>query len=168
MNRGRNHRLFNVFDLGHVGQVHRIVHFNHFKISLSHLIDHTRIGRNYIEIILAADTLLDDFHVQQPEETTAKAESQRDGVFRLIDKSSVIEAQLTHAGFELVVVVSVDWIYTTENHRAYLFVTRQHFSSRRVRVRDGIAELDLSHVAHIGHDIADVTRVECSLLGHFR
>ena len=86
------------------------------------MINYTRISGNHIEIILAADTLLDDLHVKQTKETTTKAEAKGDGVFRLVNEGSVVKTKLTHARLELVVIARIDGVNTTKNHGADLFV----------------------------------------------
>ena len=122
MNRCVNHGFFDELDLSGIREVDRIVHFDLFAVCLCDMINYTRISGNHIEIILAADTLLDDLHVKQTEETTTKAEAKGDGVFRLVNEGSVVKTKFTHARLELVVVARIDGVNTTKNHGADLFV----------------------------------------------
>ena len=118
--------------------MHGVVHFNYIKVGLGHLIDDTRVRRNHIEIILAANTLLDDLHMQQAQKATAETKPQRYRIFRLVDEGRVVEAQLAHAGFQLIVIAGVDRVNAAEHHRTDLLVARQHLGSGCVRMRNGI------------------------------
>ena len=55
---------------------------------------HARRGGDEVDIEFALEPLLNNLHVQQAEKAAAKAESQRDGIFRLVKKCGVVELQL--------------------------------------------------------------------------
>ena len=118
--------------------MHGVVHFNYIKVGLGHLIDDTRVRRNHIEIILAADTLLDDLHMQQAQKATAETKPQRYRIFRLVNEGCVVEAQLAHTCFQLVIITGINRINSTKDHRTDLLVARQHLSSGCVRMRNSI------------------------------
>ena len=61
--------------------MNRVMHFNRIKVGLGHLIDDTWVSRNHIEIIFAADTLLDNLHMQQTQKATAETKPQRYRIF---------------------------------------------------------------------------------------
>ena len=43
-----------------------------------HLVNDGRVGGDDVHVVLAAEPLLDDLHVQQAEEAAAEAEAERD------------------------------------------------------------------------------------------
>jgi hypothetical protein len=53
-----------------------------------HLVAHGRRGLDDLQTVLAFEALLDDVHVQQPEEPAAEAEAQRLGVHGLVGEAA--------------------------------------------------------------------------------
>jgi hypothetical protein len=66
------------------------------------LVDHRGGGGDQIEVELAAQPLLDDLEMQEPEEAAAEAEAERGRGFHLEREARVVEAQLAHGGAQLV------------------------------------------------------------------
>ena len=50
---------------------------------------------------LAAEPLLDDFHVQQAEEAAAETEAERGAAFRRVGEGGVVDLELAHRHLEL-------------------------------------------------------------------
>ena len=80
---GENHRLFDFGDLTGRRPARRIIDFDHLAIGLVNLVAHAGRGRDQLQIELALQSLLDNFHVQQAEKAAAESESKRDRAFRL-------------------------------------------------------------------------------------
>ena len=108
-----------------------------------HLVDDARVRGDDLDVVLAADALLDDFHVQQAEEAAAETEAERERAFRGINERRVVEPQAAEGGLELFVVVGLERIEAAEHHRAHFLVARQHLRRRLARERDGVAGLDV-------------------------
>jgi hypothetical protein len=58
------------------------------------LVDHRRGGGDEVEVVLALEPLLDDLHVEQPEEAAAEPEAERLGGVGLERNARVVEAEL--------------------------------------------------------------------------
>jgi hypothetical protein len=79
-----NPRLVDVENSHHVGHVRRVVEVDRRAIAHVQFVDDRRGGGDQVEVELAAETLLDDFEVEQAEEATAEAEPEGGGGFHLI------------------------------------------------------------------------------------
>lgn len=64
-------------------------------VGLDDLVDNARQRGNKVEVELAFEPLLNDLHVQQPEESAAEPESERQRAFRLERERSVVELQFS-------------------------------------------------------------------------
>ncbi|MNF84276.1 hypothetical protein D3C84_666280 [compost metagenome] len=81
-NVGPNDRFAHVFDGRQVGQLGRVVDVDRLTGLEQQLEDYRRRGGDQVQVVLALQALLDDFHVQHAEETAAEAEAQGIGAFR--------------------------------------------------------------------------------------
>ena len=78
---------------------------------------HARRGGDQVNIELALEPLLHDFHVQQAEKSAAETEAQRDGIFRLVEKGGVIELQFAERVAQQFVIAGVHREKPGEDHR---------------------------------------------------
>ena len=62
-------------------------------VGLGDLVAHAGRGGDEVEVELALQALLNDFHVEQAEEAAAEAEAEGDGAFGLEEKGRVVEAK---------------------------------------------------------------------------
>jgi hypothetical protein len=62
-----------------------------------HVVLHARSGGEQVEIELPLETLLDDLHVQQAEESDAEPEPERMTALGLVDESGIVELQRSSA-----------------------------------------------------------------------
>ena len=76
-----------------VRHVDRVVHLDRLAAVLHDVVNDARISRDDLHVVLAADALLDDLHVQQAEEAAAKAEPERERTLRGIDERRVVQPQ---------------------------------------------------------------------------
>ncbi len=83
--------LFDFPDVAGIRKFRRAVDFDDFAGHARDAVTHARRGRNQIKAELALQPLLHDFHVQQAEEAAAKAETERDRIFRLVEKCRVVQ-----------------------------------------------------------------------------
>ena len=80
--------------------------------------------------ILALQALLNDLHVQQPEEAAAKAETERDRCFGLVDQRRVVQLQPFERIAQQRVLVALDRIQPGEDHRLGWPIARQLLRGR--------------------------------------
>ena len=71
----------------------------------SDLVDDGRRAGDEVEVVFALEPLLHDVHVQQPQESAAKAEPQCGRHFRLEMQRRIVELELLERVAELLVVV---------------------------------------------------------------
>ena len=88
----------------------------------------------------------DDLHVQQAEEAAAKAEAERDGVFRLVEKGGVVQLQLAEGVAQHFVVAGLDGKKAGEDHGFDGLEAGQRRRGTR-RVDDGVAHAGVGDAA---------------------
>jgi len=82
------------FDHRRVRQQGRVVDGDHLAAIQLDLIFDCRRGRDQVELELSLEAFLDDLEVKQPEEPTAKSESEGRRVLGLVGQRRVVELQL--------------------------------------------------------------------------
>jgi len=92
MNERAEHRFLDGLDGRRVRQVDGVSSSSSFAVLQRHAVDHARVGGDDVQVVLAAQALLDDLHVQQAQESAAEAESERGGVLGLVGERAVVEA----------------------------------------------------------------------------
>src|SRR5208337_4500907 len=113
-----------------------------------------------VEIEFALQALLDDFHVQQPEETAAEAEAQSLGVLRLVEKRGVIQPQLLERVAQEFVTAGGHGIKPRKDHGLdFLEAGKRRGGGSRV-VSDGITDACVRNALDIGDDEPDFSRLE--------
>ena len=108
---------------------------SHHPVGRRHAIQHARRGRDQVHVELALEPLLDDLHVQQPEEPAAEAEAERDGGLRLVEERGVVEAQLFERVAQLGVLVPFDRVEAGEHHRLQFLEARERLRRSAARPR---------------------------------
>src|SRR2546429_4403825 len=83
------------------------------------------IVQERFESELALQSLLHDFHVQQPKEAAAEAEAERDGVLRLVEKRRVVQLQFSERVAQRLIVVGKHGKQSREHHRLDGLETRK-------------------------------------------
>jgi|GEM_PF-2626242 len=166
VNGGLDRRFLDLRERAGIGHVDGIIDFQHGAAVFDHAIDDAGIGRNDIHIVLAANALLDDFHVQKPEKTATKAKSEGDRAFRRIHKGGIVEPQTAERSLEFFVIRSVHRIQTAKDHGPNFLVSRQHFGGRFVRERNGVARFDVGRILDARNHVTDVARAKCVHFQH--
>ena len=98
---------------------------DHLAVGLVDVVDDARRGRDEVEVELALEALLDDLHVEQPEEAAAEAEAERLARVGLEGERGVVQVQLLHRVAELRVVGAVGRVDPGEDHRLHVFEAGQ-------------------------------------------
>ena len=123
-NRRQNHGLVHLGNLARVGPARGIVNLNQLAVSLGNFVADAGRGGDEFQRELALQTLLNDFHVQQPEETTAETESKSDGTLRLEKERRIIQPQFFQRLAQAGMLVRVHRVESGEYHRLDLFKAR--------------------------------------------
>ena len=131
------------------------VDFDDFAGHARNAVAHARRGGDQVEPEFALQPLLHDFHVQQAEESAAKSESQRHGIFRLVKKRGVVQLQFAERVTQRLVIVGEHGKKPRENHRLDRFKARQR-RRRTVRLRQRVAHPRIGDVLDVRDDEANV------------
>ena len=153
-------RLLELGDPTGIGEFRGAVDFLHYPVRRRHPIQHAWRRRHQVHVVLALQALLDDLHVQEPEETTAEPESERGGGFRLVEERGVVQSQLLQRVPQLGVLVAFDRVETGEDHRLQLLEAGKRFGRRPGGLSDGVANLGVSDALDVGDDEADLPDAE--------
>ena len=132
------------------------------------LVDDRRGGGDEIEIELALEALLDDLEMQEPEETTAKAEAQRRRRLHLIREACVVEPEPAHCRAQSLEVGRVGREEAAENDRLRRFESRQRIVRGAPLVGDRVADARVGNLFDLRGDIADLARAKRGDLNHLR
>ena len=120
-----------------------------------HLVHHAGRGGDEVEVIFAGQPFLDDFQVQQAQESAAEAEAQCRAGFHLEAEAGVVQAQLEQAFAELVEVRRVDREQAAEHHRLDFLEARQRLGGGPLDVGDRVADRGLRDFLDLRGDEAD-------------
>ena len=90
---GRDERLLDFRGFRRFWQFRGVVDHNDFPIGLDHPINDARRGQNQIEAIFPLQALLDDIHVEQPEETATEPKAEGLGCFGLENQGSIVQRE---------------------------------------------------------------------------
>ncbi len=165
---GAHDRLADFLNDARVGQVRRIIHRHGLAPRGQDFVNDAGRRRDDVHVVLAPEPLLDDLHVEQPEEAAAESEAERDRAFRLIDESGIVQAQLPDRGLEMLEVRGVNRINAAENHRMDFLETGERLGRGIAQVGNGVADLDVGGGFDVGDEIADIARVQFRLRKHLR
>ena len=130
------------------------------------MIGHAGSGGDEIEVELALQPLLDDLHVQEPQETAPEPEPQRLAVFGFERERRVVELQFQKRLFEVVVTRTVCGVNARKHHRSCFFVSFKWRFGRTVGIGDGVADGGVRHIFDARGDITDLARREALNRSH--
>ena len=152
---GGQHRLFDLLNRSGRRKFRGVIHFHHFVGRGGDAVLHAGRGGDQVDIEFALQAFLHDFHVQQAEKSAAKTEAERDGVFRLVEESGVVELQFSERVAQHFVIAGVHREKSGEDHRLDGFETRQR-RRRTAGFDDRVAHARIGHALDVGDDEADV------------
>ena len=164
--RGRHHRqpdpwLADLLDVVDRWQLRRVVDADRAaSVGPKHLVFDRGRRRDEVERELALEALLDDLHVQQPEEAAPEPEPERDRALRLEGERGVVEVELLDRVAQQRVVLAGDRVDAGEDQALGLLVAGQRLPRRAGRRGDRVADLRLAHVLQARGDVADLARAE--------
>ena len=138
------------------GQSRGVVHLERIALRGGNAVGDVRHGGDDIHVEFAVESLLDNLHVEQPEESAAESEAERQRALGLERERSVVELQLLERGAQVLVLVGLDGIDTGEDHRLDILESGDGLAGGIVHRGNRIADL------HIGRSLdarADVTHI---------
>ena len=147
-------------DVHRVGHVGGVVEFDLRAVAHLDLVDHRGGGRDQVEVELAAQALLDDFQVQQAQESAAEAEAQGGRAFHLVGEAAVVQAQLADRGAQVLEVGGVDREQAAEDDGLDVLEAGQGLFGGLLLVGDGVADGGVGHFLDLGGDEADLAGAE--------
>ena len=112
--------FLDLVDLCHLGQSRGVVHLDHVALRRGDAVRHVGHGRDDVHVEFAVQPLLNDLHVQQPEESAAEPESERQRAFRLERERSVVELQFFERRAQVLVLVGLHRVDAREDHRLHV------------------------------------------------
>src|SRR6266436_6244326 len=143
-----------------------VINKEFFSACGQHLINHAGTCRDDVHIILAPEPFLDDLHVKQTKKSAAKTEAQRNRAFRLINKSGIVQAQLSDCGLQMFEVTGVNRIDAAEDHGMNFLKAEKRDACRMPLVSDGVADLYVSGRFDVCDEITDVAGIQPFLHAH--
>ena len=121
-----------------------------------HAVADARGGGDEVEVELALQAFLDDFHVQEAEKAATKSEAQRHGVFRFVEERRVVEAQFLQGVAQRRVIARVHGVKPREDQGLDFFEARKRLGGWAVVVGDRIANLRVGDALDVGNDKSDL------------
>ena len=160
--------FLDTLDARGLGKILRTTDINHLAVSLVDVIVHRGARGNEVQVELALQALLDDFHVQQAQEAHAEAKAERHRGLGLPHQRRVVDVQLIERITQVLVVLVIDREQARIDHGLGLAVTGKRLGAGIRRPREGIAHANglgvLQARDHVS-DLADRQRVDRGLGG---
>ena len=152
--------FFDAVDFGGVGQEDGVVDFLEGAVAQVDAVDDAGVGGDDVAVVFAPEPLLDDFHVQEAQESAAEAEAEGDARLVLVLEGGVVEGEFFEGVFEFFVVVGVDGVEAGEDHGADGLESGKGVVGGFFRAGHGVADADFGGVLDVGHDVADLPGAE--------
>ena len=146
MDPARVRHVRRVLDLdgGPVGQLDRVADVRH--------------RGHDVEPEFAVQPLLDDLHVEHPQEADAEAEAERGARLGLVGQRGIVELELLERAAEVLEVVRVGRVDAREHHRLDVAVARQLLRSPIPLVGHCVAHTRVRDVLDAADQVADLAR----------
>src|SRR5271155_1322543 len=125
VDRREDEGLLDSLDRVLVGQMRGIVHRRQLARNCAHLVGNRRRRDDEVDPDFALEPLLRDLHMQQAQESSAKAEAERLRGLGLADEARVVEAQLLDCVAQRAVLIRLGWVQSRKDHRLQLLEARQ-------------------------------------------
>ena len=158
--------FLDTLDARGLGKILRATDINHLSVSLVDVIVNRGARGNEVQIELALQAFLDDFHVQQAQEAHTEAKAERHRGLGLPHQRRVVDVQLIERVTQVLIVLVIDREQARIDHGLSLAVAGKRLGAGIRRPREGIAHAHglgvlqaRDHVAHL----ADGQRVDRGL-----
>ena len=150
-----DHRFFCQLNQSRVWIIGRVV--NHFYIPVCHRnpINNRWCSGNQVQIIFPFQPFLNNFHMQQPQESAAESEAQCNGCFRFKGQRGIVQLQLLQCFPQIAILCTICRIDTREHHWIDFPITRQRFCTRIVCQCHRVTNLCITNALNGGGQIAN-------------
>ena len=150
---GFDEGFFDEFQVVGVRKVGRIVHDDVLAGLGSGTVAHVGHRRDDRHVELPLEAFLDNFHVQHPEEATAKTESQSCGRLRLKHQRGIVELEFLHGAPQFLVLVGVHGVDAGKNHGLHILESLNGLAAGCCTEGQCVSDLDLLGVLDSRYDI---------------
>src|SRR5262245_7913235 len=161
-------RLLDAVDVTRRRHLRGVVDAMTLPADVGHAVTHARRGRDQVDVELAFETLLHDFHVQQAQEAAAEPEPQRRRDLRLEEERRVVQPQLFERVAQLFILIRLDRVDPGEDHRLDLLKSGERLGRRPRGFGDCVADAHVGHGLDVGHDEADFAHAQSFDLARLR
>src|SRR5688572_31202620 len=153
--RRQNERFFKSLDAAGRRQLRRIVYFQDLSLGGRHTVYDGGSRRDQGQAILPLEPFLDDFHVEETEETAAEPEAEGQRGLRLVDERRIVEPQLDERVSQVLIFGRVGGIQAAEDQWLHFLVAGERLGSWLNGVGDRVADFHIGHLLHVRAEIAD-------------
>ena len=136
-----------MIDSGQVGEPGRAFDLDRLPAGHHHPVDHRRRREYEGEIVLALETLADDVHVEEPEETAPETEAEGARGLGLEGEGRVVEVELVEGGAQVLEIPAVGGVEAAVDHRLGLLESGNRLARGRGGRGHGVAHLGVAHLA---------------------
>ena len=164
----RNDGLAQFLDFVGRWQSGRIVDVERIALGVHDFENDSRCRRDQLEVVFAFETLLDNFHVQHPEEPAPETEAERRRRLWFEMQRRVVEAKLLQRLSKILVFVRVDREQPGENAWLDLLESRQRRLTGFPRRGQRIADRRTVDILDAGDDKTDLARAQLVAIEHLR
>ena len=158
------HRLFGTLDQCRIRIVGGVVDELHLAVGHGDTVDNGGCCGDQIQIVLPFQTLLNDLHVQQSQETAAESKAQCNGGLRFERKGGIVELELFQRLPQIAVACAVHGVDAGEYHGVDLAVSGKGLCAGTVGVGDGVADLCVADALDGSGEIADFAGTKLSVI----
>ena len=129
---------------------------SHVSFFVIDAITYVRDRSDYVHVKFAAEAFLNDFHMEQAEESAAETESEGNGAFRLEGQRGIIELELFKRGAEVFKVFSLNWVDSGKDHRLDFLEALNGLFTGAIDMGNSVAHFDFLAGFDSGDDISYV------------
>ena len=132
------------------------MHLGHVALLVIHVVGDVGHRGNHLHVELAAQSLLHDFHVQQPQETATESKSQRHTRLGREGERGIVELQLLERGAQVLEILGLDGIHTSKHHGLHFLKSLDGTLTRALHMGNGVAHTHFHRVLDARNDVAHI------------
>ena len=157
-----------MIDILELGELVGALDGNDRPVGFMDPVDDRRGGGDQLQAEFPLQPFLDDFHVQEAEETAAKTESEGNRGFRLVGEGGVIQVEFCQGVPKLFVLGRINGIKPGKDHRLHFLEPGKGNGARSVKKGHGVAYFGVLNLLDAGNDESDFAGGERGDLHHYR
>ncbi len=117
-------------------------------------------GGYHVHVEFAVESLLNNLHVQQSEESAAESEAQRNRTLRHESKRCVVKLKFLERCSQILEILGLDRVDAGKHHRLYLLKSGNSLLAWVGNVRKRVAHLNLGGCLDARNDVAHVAAMQ--------